>query len=428
MSSSTDLSQAHPVIRAAAEVEAVVKSVTGVDPAFMATADKQAALVGLVRARDLVEGMLMRVLAASSDVADAAGSRDVAGWLAPTARLDAGRVRGEERTATALASRWRDVEAALGDGRVNVAQARVIVEALDAVATALAEHTNLGCSERHDVLARAEAVLVEHAATFGPREMRRLGARILTVVAPQVADEAERKALEAAERAAAATTSLRFRRRGDGATDVHGRLPDHAVARLRTYLDAFTSPRVADADTARDPATGERLPAHRLAGEAFVAFLETVDPRTMPLHGGTATTLVVTIDLDSLLSGIGEATTGDGTRITAGQARRLACRAGLVPAVLDGASRPLDVGRQKRLFTGAQHTALALEHKTCQAEGCEMPSTWCEAHHRDPWSLGGRTDLAKGMLLCPWHHHRIHDRSYRHRVHPDGSVRFHKRT
>jgi hypothetical protein len=137
---------------------------------------------------------------------------------------------------------------------------------------------------------------------------------------------------------------------------------------------------------------------------------------------------VVTIDLTSLLSGLGEATTGDGTRITAGQARRLACRAGLVPAVLDGASRPLDVGRKKRLFTAAQHTALALQHDTCQAEGCEVPSTWCEAHHRDPWSGGGRTDLAQGMLLCPWHHHRIHDPAYRHRLHPDGNVRFHKRT
>lgn len=428
MDFSANLSQPHPVIRAAAEVEAAVKSVSDVDPAFMDTEDKRAALVGLARARDLVDGVLMRVLAASSDVADAAGSRDVAGWLAPTARLDAGLLRAEERTATALASRWRVVESALAGGRVNGPQARVIVAALDAVATALAEHTELGCADRQDVLTRAEAVLVEHATMFGPRELRRLGKRILTVVAPQVAEEAERKALEAAERAAAASTSLRRRRRGDGTSDVIGRLSDAAADRLWTYLDAFTSPRVADADAVRDPATGERLPAHRLAGEAFVAFLEAADPEAMPLHGGAATTVVVTIDLDSLLGATGEATTGTGTRITAGQARRLACQAGLVPVVLDGTSRPLDVGRRKRLFTGSQRTALALQHDTCQAEGCEVPSTWCEAHHRDPWSRGGATDLANGMLLCSWHHHRIHDPAYRHRLHPDGNVRFHRRT
>jgi hypothetical protein len=37
----------------------------------------------------------------------------------------------------------------------------------------------------------------------------------------------------------------------------------------------------------------------------------------------------------------------------------------------------------------------------------------CEAHHLDPWALGGRTDLARGILLCSYHHHRIHDPAYR---------------
>lgn len=425
--SSADL-QVHPMIRVAAEVEAAVKSVTGVDPAFMTTGDKQAALMGLARARDLLEATLMRVVAASSDVAEAAGARDVAGWLAPTARLDVGQVRGEERTASALASRWRTVEAGVAEGRVNVAQARVIACCLDAVAAALAEHTDLGCAAREGVLVRAEEQLVEHAQTFGPRELRRLGERILGVVAPELAEETERTALEEAERRAAAVTSLRLRRRGDGSTDLHGRLPDHAVARLRTCLDAFTSPRVADPGASRDVATGERLPGHRLAGEAFVALLESLDPGLLPLHGGAATTVVVTIDLETLLTGLGEATTGDGTRITAGQARRLACRAGLVPVVLDGASRPLDVGRKRRLFTASQRVALSLRHDTCQAEGCDVPSTWCEAHHAEPWSRGGATNLANGVLLCGWHHHRVHDPAYRHRLHADGSVRFNKRT
>ena len=58
-----------------------------------------------------------------------------------------------------------------------------------------------------------------------------------------------------------------------------------------------------------------------------------------------------------------------------------------------------------------------------------MPSTWCEAHHAgDPWSRGGRTDLADGLLLCAWHHHRIHDDRYLVERFPDGAVRFHRRT
>jgi hypothetical protein len=139
--------------------------------------------------------------------------------------------------------------------------------------------------------------------------------------------------------------------------------------------------------------------------------------------------VVVTIDLETLREGVGSATVEDGTRITAAQARRLACQAGIIPAVLGGESQPLDLGRTRRLFTPAQRTALALRQPTCRADGCTVPATWCEAHHAGtPWSQGGRTDLAQGMLLCPWHHHRAHDPTYTTDRLADGSLRFHRRT
>lgn len=40
--------------------------------------------------------------------------------------------------------------------------------------------------------------------------------------------------------------------------------------------------------------------------------------------------------------------------ISAGAARRMACTAGLIPAVFDGGSLPLDLGRRSRIFTKAQ--------------------------------------------------------------------------
>ena len=117
------------------------------------------------------------------------------------------------------------------------------------------------------------------------------------------------------------------------------------------------------------------------------------------------------------------------TRISASEARRLACTAGILPAVLDGNSEVLDLGRTRRLFTPAQRKALAITQPSCRAEGCTVPSTWCEAHHAgDPWCRGARTDLADGMLLCSWHHHRIHDDRYLVKNTPDGGVRFHRRT
>ena len=93
-----------------------------------------------------------------------------------------------------------------------------------------------------------------------------------------------------------------------------------------------------------------------------------------------------------------------------------------------GAAEVLDLGRTKRLFTPAQRKALAITQPSCRADGCTVPSTWCEAHHAgQPWACGGRTDLNDGMLLCSWHHHRIHDDRYLVQNTPDGRVRFHRR-
>lgn len=38
-------------------------------------------------------------------------------------------------------------------------------------------------------------------------------------------------------------------------------------------------------------------------------------------------------------------------------------------------------------------------------------------------SQGGKTDLDGGVLLCSWHHHRIHD----HDRLPSGDIRFRRR-
>ena len=35
--------------------------------------------------------------------------------------------------------------------------------------------------------------------------------------------------------------------------------------------------------------------------------------------------------------------------------------------------------------------------------------------------------LDAGVLLCSFHHHRVHDKTYGHDRHPDGSIRFHRR-
>jgi hypothetical protein len=43
---------------------------------------------------------------------------------------------------------------------------------------------------------------------------------------------------------------------------------------------------------------------------------------------------------------------------------------------------------------------------------CDKEPSMTEAHHIVPWSQGGRTDLANGILLCKFHHLLIHNNGW----------------
>lgn len=402
----------HPVLAAMCVVEGALSEVAEVDPMYLSTDDKAAALLGLSSLLDRVEELRMRVLAAADDVAAREGARDAAAWLAHRGRRDRGECRRRLRLARALADH-ATTGAALRGGAINLAQAEVVVRAVEALPDEVDQ----------DVRSMAEERLVAEAGAFGPRALRVMGRRIVDVVAPEVGEGLEARLLEQEEARAARRTYLTARRNGDGTTDLRIRVGDRVADRLLTYLDAFSAPRRAGGGGSDD-----RRPYDQRLGQAFGAFLEAVDPARMPLHGGDATTVLVHLDLTTLLGGEGVALVGD-EPISAGEARRLACTAGIIPVVLGGESQVLDLGRTRRLFSPAQRKALAVRQPTCRGEGCEIPAAWCEAHHAaDPWSRGGRTDLGDGVLLCSFHHHRAHDHRYRADRLPDGGVRFHRRT
>ena len=420
----------HPIIAAATDVRASLKAVADANPTFMTADDKAVALRELVAAESQLAELRLRILADAGDLAGQTAAKDAAGWLAHHTRTRFTEARADLALATALDRERPALAAAMREGAVTLAQAHVIQRALTALPAVVDAET----------VSRAEEHLVDRAEEFGPKELGRIGRRILEVVAPDVAEAAEAARLADLEANAAQKTRLTLRRLGDGTTRISGRLADAAATRLATYLEAYDNPRKPDAEQSGAKQPGDavaRLAYPRRMGEAFVRFLEAADPSRMPLHGGDATAVVVTVPLAALQAELataglvggglvpGDDLTGD--HLSAAQARRLACTARILPAVLGGDGLPLDLGRARRLFGPAQRKALLVRDRTCRAEGCDVPGTWCDAHHLDPWRAGGRTDLDNGVLLCSHHHHRIHDDAYRVERLASGDHRFHRR-
>jgi len=190
--------------------------------------------------------------------------------------------------------------------------------------------------------------------------------------------------------------------------------------------------------------------AHR-RGRALTELIEHLD--TERLTGKVAATVIITMTMEQAVGAaqaalvqqsvreatgtlvemtpsVGAASTDTGTLLSASAARRIACQAGILPAVLGGPGQILDLGRHHRFFSDPQRTALSVVYDTCAAEVCDRPFAWSELHHQHPWSKGGPTDLDLAIPLCGYHHRLIHDPHHRHHITTDARgekiVHFHE--
>ena len=113
----------------------------------------------------------------------------------------------------------------------------------------------------------------------------------------------------------------------------------------------------------------------------------------------------------------------DGTGVSAETCRRLACDAGLVPVIEDGAGTTLDVGRRTRSIPSPIRRALrARDEGCCRFPGCTN-RRWLHGHHIEHWIDGGATKLGNLVLLCSRHHQFVHELGYRIEVF-EGGLRF----
>ena len=134
-----------------------------------------------------------------------------------------------------------------------------------------------------------------------------------------------------------------------------------------------------------------------------------------------ATTLIVSVDYDTLSGQLKNAGLVDGTPIDVDDLRHIACDAGIVPAIFAADGQPLYLGRKQRAVTSAQKLALIARDKQCV--GCGMRANACDAHHIIWWDHDGPTDITNLVLLCPKCHKKVHKQGYAVVEDPDGHYR-----
>lgn len=382
---------------ALAQFDAALSALAAVDLSDLGDRASAEFLKALGRGKSRLSSVELRILAS----ADAAGTARRAGasttdaWAAGLLKADQAPMARQLKLANGLTSNIATREA-LADGRIDAEKAAVIVDAGAKLPPGLTD------AERR----RVESRLLAKAPAVSPRRLRQVARRALEAIRPpEVVDAHENDQLVAEEEAAMSRARLTLHDNDDGTVTGHFTVPSLAGGMLKKILDSMCAPRRQAMREASTDFDGS-LDWGRLRGMAFVELLEHLP--TDHLHGAVASTVVVTLAQDALLGAVRAATTDLDHTVSVGEARRIACGAGILPAVLDGDSIPVDLGRQRRLFTNTQRTALATRHTTCAASGCERPYAWCELHHRQPWSRGGLTDLAKAVPLCGFHHRQIH--------------------
>lgn len=377
-------------------------------------------LQALTRAEARIAALRLRVLAEADRSRTAAhvGAATTGQWAASLANTDQARAHNEVGLAQGLDRRSATREA-LAEGIISSEHAAVIVRAdrdLPAAVTPQQRET-------------VEAALVAKAQTLPPTALRRAARRALAEIETDLAAvDAHENALVAAEEASARTkVRLSLHDNDDGTVTGHFTVPSAQGQLLRKILETITAPRRGRLGASQAQVgdnTGVTTDWARARGEAFCELIEHLP--TDHLHPRTAATLVVTMAEETLQDALRVAHLDTGGVLSAGEARRLACTSGLIPAVLGGGSLPLDLGRSSRLFSEAQRTALGLKHETCAADGCERSYAWSELHHLDEWAHGGATDLSNAVPLCHFHHRRIHDPGYTYARRPDDSITFHR--
>ena len=272
------------------------------------------------------------------------------------------------------------------DGVLGPDHIEVVSELVDSLPATLPDET----------VTAAEEILVTAAAGLDSQTLRRrVGLELIARLDPDGTEPTDDELYRP-------PNVLYCRQRRDGKLKISGEFDTEVGALLMSQLSPLAKPRPIEGKADLRGAC-ERM------GDAFAEFLQLgANAAVAPIEGGERPHLNVTVALADLKDNVRAVSLGDGTLLSPGQLRRIACDARVIPMVLGGDSQPLDVGSSQRTAPIAIRRALAVRDRGCAFPSCTRPPGWTDAHHVRHWADGGPTEIDNMVLLCRMHHGIIH--------------------
>ncbi len=315
-----------------------------------------------------------------------------AAWLSWQVGLDLRAAREKVRVARALAE-FSLISAAMGGGELSYSKVRAI--------TRIAEPAT-------------EAALVEMALAGTTNHVERI------VSAYRRAEQDEL----AAEQRQHLRRGLHHTRDEDGSLVITIRVPAEAGAVILSAVEQFIAPATADESGHIEPLAARRA-------DAMVALAQS-GATSDGVDRGSQYLVTIHVDADTLyqddgagrcdLIGVGDSIS-EPIGVPRATARRLACDGDVELVVEDHDGNPLYMGRRSRLVRGTLRRAVEARDGCCRFPGCTRRGR-VEAHHALDWILGGRSDIDTVLLLCRFHHHRVHEGGWRVEAHPTNGFVF----
>jgi Domain of unknown function (DUF222) len=407
------------------ELLSVIDATAAVDSHSLGAPGLIVALEELIQARDRLDALLAARLQAADVIqatVDECG-RCTRGWLVEEMRRSPHEARRMLTVARAMPA-YPSLAAAFGVGDVSAEQVRVI----------------LGCLRQlsPEAVPAATEILLEAARSMDPVTLGQVAREIQLRAG---ADESREAAAQRRYDSRWARVSATFQ----GMVHLKAMLDPEAGRTLLTAIEAIMSaphhhegPPRPDTGTGADPDPGAgaddcagpgswggcvadvRTVAQRRADALVDLARRSLSGGDLPDHGGDRPQVMVTIDYAALTGALTDPTQAAGTLtgplgpvpISPDTARRLACDADLIPAVLATDSTILDLGRSQRAWSAAQRRAARLRDHGCVFPRCQASLDQCDLHHLQHWARGGPTNHDNSAHLCHFHHWLVHHRNW----------------